>query len=166
MHTTSSTLFDHESMHGWGNMSGASMDFLAWDKWTAKFIGDSQVMCTGSEKTITSWIKPSTVSGIHEKLLIVKISSTKAIAIESLRNSGFNFKLPKCEQGVLIYILDVSILSQQTGLGLELVPNKSSKKMCQRVATYDVGDSVSLLGMKISVIEAGAFGDVVKVEKN
>lgn len=164
MHTTSSTLYDHETMQGWGNMSGASMDFLAWDKWTAKFISDSQVKCASSSVTTTTWIKPSTASGQYEKLLLIKLSSTKVIAIESIRNTGFNFKLPNCEQGVLIYTVDVTTLSQETGKGLDLVTGASSNAGC-KTGTFKAGESTVYDGIKISILESGDFGDVVKVEK-
>ena len=165
MHTTSSTLYDHESMNGWGNMSGGSMDFLAWDKWTAKFISDAQVKCVSPDTTTTTWIKPSTASGQYEKLLLIKISPTKVIAVESLRNTGFNFKLPECEQGVLIYTVDVTTLSQLTGKGLDLVTGASSNAGC-KTGTFKAGQSTVYDGIKISILESGDFGDVVKVTKN
>jgi len=164
MHTTNSTLYDHETMDGWGNMSGVSMDFLAWDKWTAKFISDSQVKCASANTTTTTWIKPSTASGKYEKLLLVKLSSTKVIAIESIRNTGFNFKLPQCEQGVLIYTVDANILSQQTGKGLELIKGFSTKSGCKG-GTFNSGESVTYDNVKITILESGDFGDVVRVER-
>lgn len=159
----------------WGNMSGAMFDFLAWDKWSLGWINNSQVRCAPRNTTSTHWIKPSTIRGAHEKLLMIPISRTKSIAVESIRNSGFNFKIPVTRLGALVYTVDTSLLDDRTkhGDGLNVIcPSRgcsnsptSDSRFKLPDATLKLGESVEVMGYRISVIEAGAFGDVIRVDK-
>lgn len=160
----------------WGNMSGAMLDFLAWDKWSLGWITDSQVRCAPRFTTSLHWIKPSTIKGSSEKLLMIPISKTKSIAVESIRNSGFNLKLPTNMLGSLVYTIDTAILDDRNrhGEGLNvlcpsnrncLIPGINSQRFKLAGAALKTGDFVEVSGYKISVVESGDFGDVIKVER-
>jgi hypothetical protein len=165
MHLMAGTLFDHNEglTGGFGNMSGAMNDFLAWDKLVAKFIDGEQVRCAPTDKTSTHWIKPSTINGKHEKLLMIPISDHQAIAVESIRRSGFNFKLPDYKLGALVYTIDTKQMDREMNgrEGIEVVsnPNKSFVKL-----PLLPGEFLDVNGFKITVLESGEFGDVVQVE--
>ena len=164
MHTTGTSI-DQPKMNGWGNMSGAGMDFNVWDKWRANYILDTQVYCSIPTKSSNVWIRPSTISESVPKLLLIKLGPKRAIAIESIRASGFNFKIPKCQQGALIYEVDTAIYSQQNELGLKLIKDTKRDSKCGVTDTFQKGSTVKFDGVRITVVEAGDFGDVVKVEK-
>lgn len=170
------TLDDHRDGGGnWGNMSGARMDFLMWDKWSMSWISDSQVRCAPRNSTSVHWIKPSTIRGSFEKLTLIPITSRKAIAIESIRSNGFNLKLPKSMNGALIYTIDASLLDDRSSYedGITVVcPTNRTCSGDQPVRSFSLagaplrlGESVTVLGYKITVVETGDFGDVVSVEK-
>jgi hypothetical protein len=165
MHLMNATLFDHNEglTGGFGNMSGAMNDFLAWDKLVAKFIDGEQVRCAPTDKTSIHWIKPSTINGKHEKLLMIPISDHQAIAVESIRRSGFNYKLSDYKLGALVYTIDTKQMDVRiNGLeGIEVVsnPNKSFVKL-----PLLPGEFLDVNGYKITVLESGEFGDVVQVE--
>ncbi|MEN9680100.1 MAG: hypothetical protein RLZ57_1229 [Actinomycetota bacterium] len=153
----------------WGNMSGMVTDFIVWDKWIASMVKDSQIICTDPKVTTTSWLKPMEYFGDYEKMLVVPISRTKAIAIESHRAGGMNFKLNKASQGALVYLIN----SEDTrhGFGINVVKPSNRKTIygdrffVLADAPLKLNESVTLEGYKITVVEAGTFGDVVKVEK-
>jgi len=160
----------------WGNMSGAMLDFLAFDKWSLGWIADSQVRCAPKYSSSVHWIKPSTIKGTSEKLLMIPISRTKSIAVESIRNSGFNFKIPEKMLGTLVYTVDTSIIDDRKrhGEGLNVIcpsnrscdlPGINSRSFKLSGATLKVGEFVQVEGYKISVVESGEFGDVVRVER-
>jgi hypothetical protein len=168
---------DHKNDLGtgaWGNMSGAQVDFLAWDKWTFGWLGDSQVRCAPLNMTSTHWVKPSTIKGAYEKLLLIPVSKTKLIAVESVRNSGFNFKLPVPMLGAIVYTIDTKVLDQQLVFGTGINVLCPAKRSCDYApmarnfslsgAALKTGESISALGYRISVVESGEFGDVIKVE--
>jgi hypothetical protein len=165
MHLMAGTLFDHDARltGGFGNMSGAANDFLAWDKLVAKFIDGEQVRCAPPNKTSVHWIKPSTINGKHEKLLMIPLSDHEAIAVESIRRSGFNYKLPDYKLGSLVYTINTKQMDKEMNgrEGIEVVsnPNKSFVKM-----PFLPGEFLDVKGYKITILESGEFGDVIQVE--
>ena len=153
----------------WGHMSGMETDFLVWDKWLTKMINDSQVICADPNSTSTYWIKPMEYFGEFEKMLVVPISSTKAIAIESHRVGGANYKLPKASEGALVYLVNSADTRHDGGINVYEPVNRTGSLGAEPFvfahATLKLNESTLIEGYKISVVEAGAFGDVVKVEK-
>ena len=152
----------------WGNMSGTKMDWLGWDKWLAGLMIDAQVMCAKIESVSDFWVKPSAVFGVSNKLLIIPISEYKGIAIESIRNVGYNAQLSKELMGALIYSIDLT--NNVFGGGLNVIRpisrlNSASTYPAPGDSALRVGDAVTINGYRISVIEAGEFGDVVRIEK-
>ena len=153
----------------WGHMSGMLTDHLVWDKWLTGMLSDSQVICAKSSGKGTYWLKPATYFGQYEKLLVVPISETKVIAIESQRAAGINFKLTKESQGALVYTLDVMDTRYDGGFEVIKPKNRTSATVEGPFIFWDAplksNESVDVWGYRISVVEAGDFGDVIKVEK-
>lgn len=152
----------------WGVMQSKDGDWLALHKWILQMISDDQVRCASKSKVTTHWLKPSTIKGGYEKLLMVPLSSTEYLAVESIRPYGYSFKIPKCQQGALVYV------ASRYGGGWDErtihIPSTKKKKKCPGFNISDRGalvngDSVSYGGVKITVVEAGEFGDVIKVEQ-
>jgi hypothetical protein len=165
MHVMAGTLFDHDAAltGGYGNMSGAFGDFMVWDKLVAKFIDGEQVRCAPTDKTSTHWIKPSTINGKHEKLLMIPISDHEAIAVESVRGSGFNFKLPSYRFGALVYTINTKKMDVKMngGDGIEVLSNPKKGYIKMPLLPGEFRD---VKGYKITVLESGEFGDVIQVE--
>ena len=153
----------------WGNMSGMMTDFIVWDKWLAGMVTDSQVICADNNSTGTYWIKPMEYFGKYEKMVVVPVSASKALVIESRRAGGMDFKLNKASEGALVYLIDAQDLRHGGGINVITPTGRKSTytDMFFRLADapLKLNESVSLEGYKITVVEAGAFGDVVKVEK-
>jgi hypothetical protein len=153
-------------LHPWGLMSGMQSEMLAWDKWMTNMITDEQVRCAPQNQTTTHWLKPSSIKGGgYEKLLMIPLNRYQSVVVESIRSVGYNFKIPKCQTGVLIYTIDRHKFEK----GYDLVQSPGKKKKCkhdlpQELAAFQPGESVNVWGSKITVIESGDFGDVIKVE--
>jgi hypothetical protein len=151
----------------WSLMTPGGGDLTAWEKWVMELISDSQVNCLTPNSTSVTWIAPSSVKTSQKKLSVVPISTYKAIVIESIRPSGLYYKLPKSSLGALVYEINLEI--QTHGLGMKLIlpanrdPNKGPFFLGE--ATLRTGESVVSNGHRITVLESGNFGDVVKVEK-
>jgi len=158
----------HIGMGGWGQMAGMNGDFIIWDKWLMGFISDSQITCVSDSTTKTVWIRPNSIKNSGIKGVMIPLSSHEAIVIESQRSVGYNFKIPRKFNGALIYKVDSSVQENDVGILLlnteNLLPNDYSG-MRYGEATIKQGKSFSVLNWKITVIESGDFGDVVKVEK-
>ncbi len=154
----------------WGHMSGMMTDFLFWDKWIAFMVGDDQVRCANPNKASIHWLKPSSYYGKNEKMLVIPISSTKVLVVESMRAAGFNLKIPEVAEGALVYLVDTSITAHGRGVNVLRPANRSTSPYVRpdfvlADAPLKMGESLTNNGFKISVVEAGQFGDVVKVEK-
>ena len=158
---------EKEGSMDWGIMQKKDGDWLALHKWILQMISDDQVRCASKSKVTTHWLKPSSLKGGNEKLLMVPISSTEYLAVESIRPYGYSFKIPKCQQGALVYV------ASRYGGGWDErtihIPSTGKKKGCPGRGISEKGalvngDSVSYGGVKITVVEAGDFGDVVRVE--
>jgi hypothetical protein len=141
-------------------------ELSAWEKWLLGFTKDSQVHCLNPNQSNTRWIAPSSVKTNEKKLMVVPLSQTKGIIIESIRPGGLYYKIPRSSTGVLVYVADLEI--QGHGFGLKLVlpgnRNPSPNNMFLSEAPLRQGESVTTNGVKISVVESGNFGDVVRVD--
>jgi M6 family metalloprotease-like protein len=169
-------LMDHHGPEGstdkyglgeWTLMSGNGGDLSAWEKWLLGFITDSQVHCLNTTQSQTRWIAPSSVKTKEKKLIVIPLTQTKGIVIESIRPAGLYYKIPKLSNGVLVYEVNCDV--RDPGLELKLVlptnrnPDQPPTWLSQ--ATLREGESVVSNGHKITIVESGNFGDVVKVEK-
>ncbi|MFM8897878.1 MAG: hypothetical protein ACKOFL_03440 [Actinomycetota bacterium] len=153
----------------WTMMTPWGGDLSAWEKWVVGFITDSQIHCIKPSEPTTRWIAPSSVKTKEKKLIVVPISQNKGIVVESIRPAGLYYKIPEQSNGVLVYVVDLEI--QGHGLGMKLVlptnrdPNPPPGAFFLYAATLKAGESVTTNGFKITIVESGTFGDVVKVEK-
>ena len=73
----------------------------------------------------------------------------------------------KDSEGVLVYLLDTAEPDREFGLEVIYDKTKGIKRdpFILSNATFKVGESVIVDRFRITVVESGDFGDVVKVEK-
>ena len=156
---------DHgDGMGGWGLMSLPSVtDLLGWDKYLAGYYSDQQIRCLPSAKSI-SLLTPNVAKSQNEKLAVIPISSSKIIVIESVRVGGFNYKLPKSSEGVLVYEINIDETDYHKGVYLVSTPRGLSTDN-KLGAPLRLNETVVSNGYKISVIQTGNFGDIVEVQK-
>jgi M6 family metalloprotease-like protein len=138
-------------------------ELLAWNRFIVGGLNDNQVRCVSSGST-THLIRPVAMPTKEEKLVVIPTGRFTAIAIESRRAIGFDAPMGTASEGVIVYEIDTTV---PYGLStMKLVPRVgSTDKQWRRDSALKSGDSVSTQGWKISVVESGDFGDVVKVEK-
>lgn len=157
---------DHLGTGHWGLMSSGQTDLLAWEKWYLGFLDSNQVRCAPrSEKTI-HWLAPSTVKTDAEKLLVIPLGKHEALIVESMRAGGLNYKLPKSSEGALVYHLNASEPRRNYAFRLLTSDDRQLTGSRFRLENWPLksGESLSFKGIKLSVLEAGEFGDVVQVE--
>jgi hypothetical protein len=83
--------------------------------------------------------------------------------MESRRALRYDKNLAKSSEGVLVYKVNTSI---PTGSGpMRVVGRPGSTDIWFRDAPLKLNESRIVDGYKITVIESGDFGDVIKVEK-
>lgn len=138
-------------------------ELLAWNRFIVGGLNDNQVRCVTSGSS-THLIRPVAMPSKEEKLVVIPTGRFTAIAVESRRAIGFDAPMGTASEGVIVYEIDTTV---PYGLStMKLVPRiGSTDKQWRRDSALKSGDSVSTQGWKISVVESGDFGDVVKVEK-
>jgi len=168
---------DHESekgLHWWGLMSYGANEMLGWQKWLLGLWGDNRISCVDATRGGTYWIAPSTYQTDKKKLIVLRSSTNKVVVIESMRAGGLNYKMPTWMEGALVYSFDSTITTSHS-LPQVLKPSERAlisptwkglnRKFINSDAALKQGESTTFDGYKISVVESGVFGDVVKVER-
>jgi M6 family metalloprotease-like protein len=147
------------SYMGLSSYESNSPSLLAFERWNLGWIEDSQIECTKSSK-LTKLISPVQVSG-GTKAIIIPISNTKAVVVESRRALGIDKALIK--SGALVYVVDSSI---QSGLGpIKVFPSDLVNDPRYLNAPRTTGESVTVEGITIKVLQSDATGDTVEITK-
>ena len=128
-------------------------ELLVWHRYLLGFLENSQIHCINSTDTSTHWLVPVASVSKQVKGIVIPLSSTEAVIVESRRAIGFDTALSSRSDlvGAVVYTLDSTIPYRRTPVKVAQVLKNS--------------DSVNVSGYKITVVESGNFGDVVRVEK-
>jgi M6 family metalloprotease-like protein len=139
-----------------GLINGRGPEWTAFERWQLGWLSDSQVHCAGSGTTELTVSPIESAGGL--KAVMVPLSRTRALVVESRRAIGFDAGLT--QPGALVYLIDTGVAS---GAGT------------MRVLPYDDGDAVKLMrtlvvggvlgfeGVTVEVLAGGAGGDLVRV---
>jgi hypothetical protein len=145
-------------------------DLLAWEKFILGWIDSTQVNCirTDSSNTYTMFLEAIGVTSGAKKMAVIPLTATTAIIVESRRISPID-KLKSSEEGVLVYILDVTKKSNEAAVEVVFTKSKSRRQSstpAMLVGTLSPGEFVSIDGFKISVNKQSATGDFVTIRKS
>ncbi len=139
-------------------------ELLAWNRYMLGILNDDQVRCVTKPEPTTHFLAPVAKRTTEPKMVVIPISKYKAVIIESRRNLGYDVNLGSANEGAIVYTLDTTIPYRKSTM--KLVPSPSATDTTwRRDAALKLNESVSIWGYKITNIESGDFGDVVKVEK-
>ena len=142
----------------------AAPEILLWSRFLLNVLAPGQILCITQPETSTHWIRPIEQRNPDLKGLIIPTGTYTAIAIESRRSYGYDSFLSPRDQGVLVYTVDTRIPYKRSPMQL-IVPSRTIDREWYTDAALKLNESVSTNGWKITVVESGEFGDVVKVEK-
>ena len=147
------------SYMGFSSFKGNAPGLFAFERWNLGWLKDSQIVCS-SAKEISQLITPLHSSyGI--KAVIVPLSRTKALVVESRRAVGLDSKIVKT--GALVYVVDSSV---QSGYGpIKVYPSSVSTDPIYLKAPRAVGESVTVEGITVSVTSATSAGDTVSIKR-
>jgi len=140
---------------------GPGVELTAWNRWIMDLILDSQMKCVPDQMTFTKLSPLSIYGGI--KGAVIPISKVEALVLESRRAVRFDSQLEKRSEGVLVYRVNTSIASGNGPMRIQR--KEGSTDVLFKDSTLKLGDSMQLDGFRITVVESGDYGDVVKVEK-
>jgi len=139
-----------------GNILGAAPELLAWDRWLAGWIGDSQIACSPPSGTSIDLQSISTSAGT--KAVIIPVSATQAVVAESRTATGLDGAATK--PGVLVYTVDTSLAS---GAGPIRLASLGASPPDLATAPLAPGEQITVNGVTIRVDSSFAGGHRVTV---
>ena len=141
-----------------GFTGGKGFEPFAFERWQLGWLDDDQILCQ-TEGEITATVTPIEITG-GMKAVMVPISNSKAVVIESRRQIGYD--APILKPGVLVYVVDTSIPS---GEGTLVVYPQLDNDPYRDNSPLAVGESVTVEGVTVTVLEATDEGDTVQVAR-
>ena len=147
------------------NWTEEALALNSWNRYLQGWLSDSQVNCLEREKIekpVEQMITPieRDVEGI--KSVMVKLSDSKILTIESRRNAGYD-SLNESREGVLIYTVDMTIPSIKGGWSTQRRPGSTAADFSD--AALKVGDSITVEGLLIEVLKRDSSGDLVRISR-
>ena len=153
---------------GWdimANQDGPSRSISMWTRWTASWVDDSQVWCVKSNDLVSTQMmlspNESSLQGI--KVAIIPITDTRALVVESRRETKFNTKNASVDEGVLLYEVD-TIYGHGDGI---LLPIKRTSLLTgDNVPNYydallNVGESIVYDGITVKYVSSGDWDTII-----
>jgi len=88
----------------------SALELFAWNKWQLDFIGDTQVYCLTDSNVNRFLLSPISAGSGNPEMLVLPLSETTAIVIESRRNERFDAgaALRPVSDGLLVYQVDTT----------------------------------------------------------
>lgn len=160
---------ESQSLGYWGIMamswSNEAIELGAWDRYLQGWLTDEQVNCLEKDKFpaegVTVKLDPLVRQNAEVKSTMIPLSASRILVLESRRNEGLD-KLPASYEGLLVYTVDTSI--GQLGGGYVIQPRSGfTDNYGFQDAALRAGDTITVDGVVITVLEASADGDTVQV---
>jgi M6 family metalloprotease-like protein len=155
-----------------GNQDGFTKELSGWHRFVAGWLDDQRVYCQEYSKLGTTDLTliPLSNSTAGLKMSVVQVSPTKAVIIESRRETKYACTMPGKKNGVLVYLYDATKGHAENyfvPIGPSGRQNEGSSN-CPVVPYPDpllyAGDSVTVEGVKIEVLESKDM-DKIRISK-
>jgi M6 family metalloprotease-like protein len=170
LYTTNATQTYSATYGQWDLMSETFtqgvIEINSWNRYLLDWLSDSQVVCL-DVTTISSagrevLIDPIERNNSLTKSVVIRVSDSKIIVVESRRNEGFDV-MTSGKEGVLIYTVEMNIDSQKGGWKVQRRPGSVDPKFTD--AALRAGEKIVTNGVTIEVLSRDANGDRVKISK-
>jgi len=135
-----------------GQINGGAPELFGWERWSLGWVADSQVSCLTTGSSTTDLTPIATAGGI--KIAVAKLSSSRAVVVESRRRLGYDTGLSK--EGAIVYVVDTLVRSGE-GV-LRVLPLNDSDQTKMSVA-LGAGESLTFENVQVRVVSSGAGGD-------
>lgn len=139
-------------------------ELLVWNRFLLGIINDNQINCVTSGEATYHWVRPVAEKTTGVKGVVIPIGQYEGLIVESRRSLGYDYGLQSSSSGALVYALDSTIPSRRSPIKI-VYPERSTDRENELDSALRKNESVTYNGWKITVVETGIFGDVVKVEK-
>ena len=157
-----------------GGQDGPSRELSGWLRLLAGWLADDQIFCMDSSKVDNLEMTLVPLSNTEEgpKFAVLPITATKALMIESRRETKFSCEAPTPRDGVLVYLYDATL-----GHGEDfLIAASPEGRQVQNFNDCAVepnpdfllreGDTVVVDGLTVEVLEHGQFDRILVTKSN
>jgi M6 family metalloprotease-like protein len=155
-----------------GSQDGASLELSGWLRMLAGWIPDERIYCKDSKSIakVELDLVPLSNEDSGIKLAMFPLSDTKALLVESRRVTRFSCTTPTPRNGVLVYVLDMTLGHGQDFLVPVNPLNRkvSERSSCNGFPSYDSldillheGDKVSYGGLTIELVRHSNFDKII-----
>ena len=169
------------------NQDSLSKTFSAWDKFLLNWMPSNGIYCIPASTLTTVDVQLVPMQRLTSgfRSVMIPISSTKILIVESHRAEGFGDRLSKGTYGVTTYVVDTTLDNDRSGenigqaktryASLVITPTASTRGFSD--AQFDrpsssgitdslmlQGESVSYAGITISLVKTGDY-DTVRISK-
>lgn len=164
--------FDPQPMSGYDIM--ANQDYgqglSSWSRFLLGWLSDNQVYCMRSSSATSTDVTLVPIDRTTDgyKAVMVPLSSTKVLVVESRRREYFSSQFPLGSDGAIAYVVDVSI---GNGLGSNVLQVPTGHELISPSGVppiYDAlirkGESITAGGITVTVTESGDY-DTVRISK-
>ena len=143
--------------------AGKAREWTGWSRWLLGTLDDSQIRCNAGTEETTHQLWAISDSASEPKIVVVPTSDTSAIVVESRKSRRHDRRLPKENEGLLVYIVDTK---KPNGSGpLSIVRKENLQDPFLLDAPLRPGESVTVDGYKIENIETGKLWDVARITR-
>ncbi len=155
------------------NQDGESRELSGWMRFVAGWLSDERVYCQelSTLKSTEITLIPISQSDNGIKMVVIPISETKAVIVESRRENKFSCQMPSKRNGVLVYTYDAT-LSHGENFLKPITPERRANESSSNCMVYPVpnpilykGEKISVEGITIEVIDSLNY-DKIEISKN
>jgi M6 family metalloprotease-like protein len=139
-------------------------ELTVWHRFLLGILNDNQIRCVTDGTASYHWIRPVAEKTKGVKGVVIPLGQYEALVIESRRSLGYDLGLSKSQEGALVYSLDTRVRYRLSPMKI-VYPARSVDRNQELDSALRRKESVTHRDWKITVVETGIFGDVIKVEK-
>lgn len=152
-----------------GGQDGPSRELSGWLRFLAGWLSDDQIFCLDASKVDNLEMTLVPLSNTEEgpKFAVLPISATRALMIESRRETKFSCKAPTPRDGVLVYVYDATLGHNDDFLIAASPSGRQDQNFndCAVAPNPDFllreGDTVMVEGLTVEVLEHGDFDRIL-----
>ena len=155
-----------------GGQDGPSRELSGWLRFLAGWLSVEQVVCLEASnfENLEMTLVPLSGTEPGPKFAVLRLSDTKALLIESRRETKFSCKTPTPRNGVLAYVYDATLGHGENFLIPASPPGREAQSLpCPVEPNPDFllreGDKVVVDGLAVEVLEHGDF-DRISVSRD
>ena len=153
------------------NQDGPSRAMSAWLKWIIGWLPESSVFCQDASKLEPTrvMLNPIDTRTSQLRAVMIRLSPTKLVAIESRRPSKFDCQHSTNRAGVLVYTVDATV-GHGEGTQSLIAPTGRVviQTSCHTPAILDAilnqGDSVTTNGITVKLVKSAIY-DTIEISR-